>query len=192
MIKRVALAVLVALVPILTACGADDDPPAPPPAPATASGPLVVQTVNGSGCAAGSATTAAGPDDVAVNYGAFTVTAGGAGFRKFCQLAVVVTPGAGKQAVATTADHAGTATLPGAGAGTVKTTYYVTAGTDLGATTSALAAPTWSAEQATPDAVVGPCGGAVNLNVKTELNVTGAGSSATLSASNFHFDFRDC
>jgi hypothetical protein len=163
------------------------------PSPARAATPsLTVQTVNGTGCPAGTAATTSSSSDVTATYTAFTVSAG-AGGRKVCQLNVLVRPGAGSQAVVTNANHVGAATLPAGTSGTVKTTYYVTAGSNLAVTSSPLTAPSWDVNQAPPaNSVVTACGTDVALNIKTEVTVTGTGSSAAAQSSAVHVTWQTC
>lgn len=193
------LAALTLALPV-AACG-NGDPATkpttatPPTAVARKAAPtdgLTVQTANGTGCPAGTVTTTVSDNDVAATFDAFTVTAGGTGFRKVCQLNVLVHPGAGKQAVVTKATYAGSATLPGSSTGKVKTSYYVTGGPDYGSASSNLTAPTWAVDQDAPAATVTACGADVALNVKVELSVSGAGSTATVTAGSVHVDWQDC
>lgn len=155
--------------------------------------PLTVQTVNGNGCPAGTTTSGATADQVSVDYTAFSVTAGGTGFRKACVLNVLVHPGAGQLMEVTTAHHEGSATLPTGASGTVKTTYYVTGGPNLVSTSSALAAPSWAVDQPVSTGVVStPCGADVALNIKAELQVSGTGSSAAAQSSVVTFVTNAC
>jgi hypothetical protein len=190
MIKTLTLGAVLAATVALTACATTQ---ATTPRTAVASSPsLTVQTANGTGCPAGTVATTTSSSDVTATYTAFTVTAG-VGGRKACQLNVLVHPGANNQAVVTNANHVGTATLPAGASGTVKTTYYVTAGTNLAVTSSPLAAPSWNVNQAPPTStVVTACGTDVALNVKTELTVTGTGAQAAAQSSDVHVDWQSC
>jgi hypothetical protein len=198
--KALTALALTAAVVLATAGCTDDTPVATPTvvpptsaAPRTLTAPLTVQTANGTGCPAGTVTTGVTATEVTADYTAFSVTAGGTGFRKACQLNIAVHSDAGKQAQVTSAHHEGVAVLPTGTSGTVKTTFYVTAGQTLAAPSSSLTAPTWSVDQTLPSgAVLTPCGTDVALNVRTDLTVLGAGTSATAAKSVISFQWSDC
>lgn len=189
-----ALAVTSVSLLLAAGCSSNSDADqAAKSAPAkTAPHTLTVQSVNGSGCPATTASAATGPNDVVVDYTAFQVTSGATTGRKNCQINVGVSPGDGSRAAISAADHAGTATLPGSAPSRIKTTYYVTAGTDLGVTQSALSAPSWFVSQPAPATVVTDCGADVALNVNVELAVGGSGATAAAEISAVHVDWQAC
>lgn len=190
MIKRAALALTATLTLALTACSdaKDSDAQTANPPAKTAGHSLTVQTINGSGCPATTATTATGDADVVASYTVFQVTSG----RKNCQINVLVSPGDGNQAAVTTAEHGGTATLPAGSKSRVTTTYYVTAGSDLGKTQSDATAPAWFVSQQAPATVVTECGKDVALNINTEVAVAGSGATVTAELTGVHVDWRSC
>jgi len=190
MIKALAMSLL-AVSPLTAVCS--DTATDAHPVVADLAPSLSVQTVNGSGCAPSTVTTTASANDVTAAYTGFAVTAGGTNNRKVCQFNVLVHPGAGQQAVVDTANHTGTATLPAGTSGTVSTTYYVTAGSNLAVTSSPLTAPSWNVNQPTPaGSVVTACGTDVALNIKVELKVSGAGSAAAANTSDVHVNWQNC
>ena len=194
MSRRVAVVAAVSLLFALPACSADksDNEQAAKTPAKTGAQTLTVQSVNGTGCPASTATTATGPDLVVVSYSAFQVTSGSLTGLKSCQVNVLVSPGAGYQAAVTATEHSGTATLPGSVASRIWTTYYITAGSNLAVTKGTLSDPSWYVNQAAPATVVTPCGQDTALNVKADLGVGSPGASASAAGSTVHFDWRSC
>lgn len=182
--SRLLVAVL-AFVLAATGCGTDSDK-----ASATQSfvAPTVtVNTINGTGCPAGTATGTVLPDGagVQVTYTAFTAKAGTGStsteFRRNCQLNVTLA-GAGQTYKVSTAAHVGLVNAPAGGTVLQRGAYYLQGDpsgapadhTDVGP----IAGP-WTVTDTDP--YTAPCGSTRNLNVNTELRVSTPGPAASLS-----------
>jgi hypothetical protein len=146
-----------------------------------------VQTVNGSGCPAGSTTVTAAPDNTSFTVGyADYVASAGAGakptdFRKNCQLSLRINVPQGFTYAVARADYRGHARLA-RGVTARQNAYYYFMGTAPTAETSEEFAGPFAGGWATTDRtdvatlVYAPCGAQVSLNMNTELKVDASGS----------------
>jgi hypothetical protein len=171
-----------ALVPGIASA---DDAAAPPTGKVT----LAVNTVNGSGCPAGTATVTMLPDNTGfkITYSAFRAEDGGTAattdFRKNCQVNLDVSiPGGFTFAVAS-ANYFGKAYLQSGTTALERSNYYYQGSSENNYIEHAINGPlngTWRVNDVTADAdlVWSPCGEVRNLNINTELRVN-AGTSTT-------------
>jgi hypothetical protein len=158
---------------------------APPSTPVTVS----VQTVNGSGCPAGTAAVTMMPDNTCfrITYSDFIARAGGTApatdFRKNCQVNLLVYIPQGFTFAVARADYQGRLRL-GAGASALeRSNYYYQGSSDDNYVDHPINGPgsgTWHTVDVTDDQelVYAPCGAVRGLNINTELRVD-AGTATT-------------
>lgn len=153
---------------------------------------LDVQTVNGSGCPAGTANVRMQPDNTGfkITYSAFTARDGGSAtpteFRKNCQVNLLVHIPQGFTFAVARADYQGRLRLAAGATALQRTNYYYQSTPDNNYVDHTFSGPyngTWHTIDATAeqDLVYSPCGEARSLNINTELRVD-AGASTTTSA----------
>ncbi|WP_255949285.1 DUF4360 domain-containing protein [Streptomyces odontomachi] len=152
---------------------------------------MSINTVNGSGCPAGTAAVAASADNTAftVTYSDYLAQAGGGTSatesRKNCQLSLNVSVPQGFTYAIASADYRGYAYL-GSGASLVqKASYYFMGSSETSSSTHQINGPlddNWHTNDSTnyADLVWAPCGVTRNFNINTELRVS-AGSSGETS-----------
>lgn len=155
---------------------------------------LDVQSVNGSGCPAGTADVVAMSDNTGfrVTYREFIARAGGAAastdFRKNCQLNVLVHIPQGFTFAIASADYRGRARLESGASALQRTNYYFQGSADNNfvdhSFNGPLSAP-WSTTDETPVAelVYAPCGEVRSLNLNTELRVYEGTANANKTSS---------
>ncbi|AGL17584.1 DUF4360 domain-containing protein [Actinoplanes sp. N902-109] len=147
-----------------------------------------VQTVNGSGCPAGTAAVTMQPDNTGfrITYSDFIARAGGSAspvdFRKNCQVNLLVHIPQGFTFAVARADYQGRARLADGATALERSNYYYQSSPDnnyadhyvYGAYSG-----TWHTVDATPvtELVYGPCGETRSLNVNTELRVDPGGAT---------------
>ncbi|WP_215449649.1 DUF4360 domain-containing protein [Streptomyces sp. ATCC 21386] len=153
---------------------------------------VVIKTINGSGCPAGTAGATVSPDNstLTVKYDAYTARAGGnAGpteARKNCQLVLDVKAPASYTYALFGLDHRGHASLPAGATATIKSDYYFQGTTDDVLQSHPLTGPyedDWAVSDSVPEnrLVWAPCGSQRYLNVNTSLRVrAGSGNSASV------------
>ncbi|MBQ0985660.1 DUF4360 domain-containing protein [Streptomyces sp. F63] len=156
---------------------------------------LSVNTVNGSGCPAGTAAVAVSPDNTAftVTYSDYLAQVGvGASptdFRKNCQLNLdVIVPQGFTYAIAKV-DYRGYGYLEDGAAGLQKASYYHQGSSETSTTSRTFNGPfdnNWqaSASKEYAELVWAPCGVKRNFNINTELRVDG-GDSDTKNTTSF-------
>ncbi|MER5494783.1 DUF4360 domain-containing protein [Streptomyces sp. LE64] len=176
-------ALIAAVIPAQSATASVTTPSAPPPGKVT----VDVVTVNGSGCRAGTAAVATSPGNTAftVTYSDYLAQAGGAssptGFRKNCQLNLLVHVPQGFTYAVTSVDYRGFASLQPGATGVQKASYYFQGASDTTSRTHTFNGPRaddWQATDSTDWAslVWAPCGVKRSVNVNTELRVLLGGS----------------
>jgi hypothetical protein len=164
-----------------------DEASAPPAGQVT----LDVQTVNGSGCPAGTATVSMQPDNTGfrIKYTDFRAEDGGnadpTAIRKNCQVNLLVHIPQGFTFAVARADYTGRAHLEAGATALERSNYYFQGSSDNSYADHTFAGPldgTWRATDitATADLVFAPCGVTRSLNINTELRVD-AGASAAKS-----------
>lgn len=171
--------------------------PAPAPADPPPSNRVVidVDTVNGSGCPAGTAAVATAGDNTAftVTYSDYLAQVGvGArptDFRKNCQLSLHIHTPQGFTFAISKADYRGFASLAHGATGLQRATYYFMGESPSSFVNHTFTGPlvdNWQTTDATAEAalVYAPCGEDRNLNVNTELRV-GAGTSDPAKSTSF-------
>lgn len=186
---------------------------APPPSDKIV---IDVATVNGSGCAPGSAAVAVAPDNTAftVTYSSYLAQVGvGAkptDFRKNCQIVLVVHVPQGFTYAIAGADYRGFASLASGATGLERANYYFQGDPETGYVEHNLSSPMsddWETTDNTPVAslVYAPCGEERDFDINTELRV-GAGTSDPSKTTSFvemdstdgsinttyHFDWKTC
>jgi hypothetical protein len=149
---------------------------------------VVVNTINGTGCPANTATATVLPDGAGIQVAytsAFTAKAGTGStplqFRRNCQLNITLTSTDQRYTVST-ANHQGSVTLPVGGVALQRNTYYLqgdSIGTPVDHTANGPLSEAWSVTDTSPFAA--PCGTTRNLNINMELRVTSPGPAASLS-----------
>ena len=165
-----------------------DDASAPPAAGQVT---LEVQTVNGSGCPAGTATVAMQPDNTGfrIKYTDFRAEDGGTAeptaIRKNCQVNLLVHIPQGFTFAIARADYVGRLHLESGATALERSNYYFQGSSDNNYADHAFAGPldgAWRATDITAaaDLVYAPCGVTRSLNINTELRVA-AGASAAKS-----------
>ncbi|MCC3650431.1 MULTISPECIES: DUF4360 domain-containing protein [Streptomyces] len=156
---------------------------------------LSVNTVNGSGCPAGTAAVAVSPDNTAftVTYSDYLAQVGvGASptdFRKNCQLNLDVYVPQGFTYAIAKVDYRGYGYLEDGATGLQKASYYHQGSSDTGTTSRTFKGPfdnNWQASVSKEygELVWAPCGVKRNFNINTELRVDG-GDSDTKSTTSF-------
>lgn len=165
--------------------------PAAPSTPVT----IAVQTVNGSGCPAGTTTVTAQSDNTGfkISYTDFIARAGGGAattdFRKNCQVNLLVSIPQGFTFAIARADYYGRARLADGASALVRSNYYYQSSSDNSYVDHTFDGPyngTWHTIDVTDEAnlVYGACGEVRSLNVNTELRVdAGTATSTTNSIS---------
>lgn len=196
MMRAVRRVALVAVLVLTAACSSNDGP-------AVASTPTVtVATALGSGCPAGTVTTAVVGTTITAVYTAFTAQAGTgvplAQNRRNCQFNIqIVSPG--QRFSVTSVEEHGTISLPAGGTALQSTNYFLQ-GNSANApvdhpATGPLSGP-WDQTDNAPFAA--PCGNTKNLNVNVQLKVASPGPAASLTlngptaGTTIHLAFTDC
>ncbi|MEV6956303.1 DUF4360 domain-containing protein [Streptomyces sp. NPDC051183] len=211
MLRRLTVGAMVAALSALAAAPAQADAAYVPPGRIT----VDVVGINGSGCPQGTANVVAASDNTA-----FTVTysnylaqagagAGGAEFRKNCQLALRINVPQGYTYAIARADYRGFAHLQRGAFGQERANYYFQGSAQTARTTHQFNGPytdNWQATDRTEyeDLAWAPCGEQRNLNVNTELRVyAGTSNPQALSLMSmdstdgsvntvYHFAWREC
>jgi uncharacterized protein DUF4360 len=161
---------------------------APPSAPVT----VAVQTVNGSGCPAGTASVAMLPDNTGfrITYSDFIARAGGnvpaTDFRKNCQVNLLVYIPQGFTFAVARADYWGKLRLAAGASALERSNYYYQGSSDDNYVDHPISGPTagtWHTVDVTDNAelVYAPCGAVRSLNINTELRVDAGPAAATTS-----------
>jgi len=187
--KWVTLATVITLsalsLPSAAFGAADADAVAPPGAQIT----LELQTVNGSGCPAGTATAWMLPDNTGfrINYGSFVASDGGSSspteFRKNCQVNLLVHIPQGFTFAIARADYWGRAHLEPGATALERSNYYFQGSSGNNYVDHGFSGPlngNWRATDitATADLIYSPCGATRSLNINTELRVDAGYSSS--------------
>jgi hypothetical protein len=150
---------------------------------------LDVQTVNGSGCPAGTANVAMLSDNTGfkITYTAFRAEDGGTAdptdFRKNCQVNLLVHIPQGFTFAVARADYWGKAHLESGATALERSNYYYQGSSENNYVDHTFAGPldgTWRATDITQaaDLVYAPCGVVRSLNINTELRVNSGTSTA--------------
>ncbi|WP_067452056.1 DUF4360 domain-containing protein [Actinomadura macra] len=158
----------------------------PPPGRIT----VQVNTVNGSGCRAGTAAVAASSDNTSftVTYSDYLAQAGGdskpTDFRKNCQLSLAVHIPQGFTYAIASADYRGFASLADGASGVERANYYhqgLPQTSSISHTVKGKYSDNWQFTDRTPVAelVWKPCGEDRNFNINTELRVDKGSSNET-------------
>jgi uncharacterized protein DUF4360 len=188
--KWVTLATVITLSALSdpgSALGASAEPSVAPGGQIT----LELQTVNGSGCPAGTASATMLPDNTGfrINYTSFIVQDGGAApatdIRKNCQVNLLVHIPQGFTFAIAGADYWGRARLEPGATALERSNYYFQGSSDNNYADHSFSGPLnggWRTSDvtATADLVYAPCGVVRGLNINTELRVD-AGTSARTS-----------
>lgn len=175
---------------------------------------IAVETVNGSGCPAGSATVTPSADNTSftVTYDDYVARAGGAAkpteFRKNCQLSLLINLPQGFTFAIARADYHGELKLARTATAQQNAYYYLMGTSPTAEARSTFAGPrdgSWHTSTVAEAAalVYANCGAQVNLNVNTELRVNaGEADKSTnyisMDASKgsirtvFHFSWKQC
>jgi len=151
---------------------------------------VTVQTVNGSGCPAGTAAVAMQPDNTGfkISYTDFIARAGGSApptdFRKNCQVNLLVHIPQGFTFAIARADYYGRARLADGATALERSNYYYQSSPDNNVVDHNFDGPfsgTWHTIDATEDTelIYGACGAVRGLNINTELRVDAGSSSST-------------
>ncbi|SDZ15808.1 protein of unknown function [Micromonospora pattaloongensis] len=147
-----------------------------------------VQTVNGSGCRAGTATATTAPDNTSfsVAYDDFVAQAGGStratDSRKNCQINLRVHLPQGFTFAIAQADYRGYAGLAAGATGAQLAHYYFTGSAATAESSHSFAGPmdaAWHTTDRTEVAVYARCGADALFNINTELRVDAGPSGAT-------------
>ena len=161
-----------------------------------------VVAVNGSGCPANTAAVATAPDNTAftVTYSNYLASVGvgstPTGFRKNCQLTVLVHTPAGFSFAVEQADYRGFADLAAGASGMERANYYFQGSPKTAIVSHSFNGPfgdDWEAVDTTDAAslVFAPCGMERDLNINTELRVSGGTSNASTTTSFMTMDSTD-
>ncbi|TDD23031.1 DUF4360 domain-containing protein [Actinomadura sp. KC06] len=192
---RTAIAVGAALLlPTLataTAASASIDPPAADAPPVPSKVTIGVETINGSGCPAGTTkvTPSHGNTAFTVTYDKYVAWAGGGApstdFRKNCQLSVQVDAPEGYTYAVVGIESRGYAHLEAGATAVRRTNYYFQGNSESQTVTHTLKGPfdddwRFADKTDTQGRIFKPCGKDRNLNINTELRVD-AGDSAKSS-----------
>lgn len=170
-----------------------------------------VVTVNGSGCPLGTTAVAVAPDNTAftVTYSNYLAqTGGGASVldrRKNCQLSLLVHVPSGFTYAVAQADYRGYAYLQRGATALEKANYYFMGDSANSSVSHNITGPwddNWQATDAVDAAalVFAPCGVTRNLNVNTELRVSGGTGSSYITMDStdasvstiYHFAWKKC
>ncbi|MGP4110754.1 DUF4360 domain-containing protein [Streptomyces sp. 4N509B] len=160
-----------------------------------------IETINGSGCPAGTAAVAVNADNTAftVTYSDYLAIAGGgasaADFRKNCQLSLTVDVPAGFTYAISTVDYRGYASIADGASGFQQASYYYMGESQTTSSNTTFQGPyddNWHTNDTTEwaELVWAPCGEQRNLNVNTELRVY-RGSSPSSAVSLMTMDSTD-
>jgi hypothetical protein len=180
-----ASVIVLSALSLSTPASADDTTSAPPSGQIT----LDVQTVNGSGCPAGTASVAMLPDNTGfrINYSSYLAEDGGStdptAFRKNCQVNLLVHIPQGFTFAVSRADYWGRAHLEAGATALERANYYFQGSSDNTYVDHPFAGPydgTWRATDitATADLIYAACGVTRSLNINTELRVDSGSSTA--------------
>jgi hypothetical protein len=161
---------------------------APADAPPSDQITLDVQTVNGSGCPAGTASAYMLPDNTGfrIYYNSFVASDGGSAsptdYRKNCQVNLLVHIPQGFTFAIARADYWGRAHLEAGATALERTNYYFQGTSENNYSDHTFGGPlngTWRATDvtATADLVYSPCGVTRSLNINTELRVDAGASN---------------
>ncbi|MFY1674219.1 DUF4360 domain-containing protein [Plantactinospora sp. WMMB334] len=173
---------------------------------------ISVETVNGSGCPAGTAKVNTAADNTAftISYSDYFVLAGAGAkpteSRKNCQLSLRVQIPQGFTFAVTQVDHQGFAYLQRGADGSQHSHYYFMGTSPTTSVAHEFTGPYTGGWQTTDRAaglVYAPCGQERNLNVNTELRVDAGGSESGTSfmamdqsrgsvRSVYHLSWREC
>ena len=167
-------------------------------------------SLNGSGCPADEQSdpvvTRVGEASLRIKFDGMDASVGPytdpVDFRKNCLASIEVSVPDGYAFTISGAAYAGDAKLEAGLTGTQRASYYIQGESDTTVRTHPFTGP-YSADWDTldsftvEDAVWSPCGGQRNINVNTELRITGSKPKTTNSMSlgpelNFSFAFRTC
>jgi hypothetical protein len=171
-------------------------------APPSGTVAIDVVSVNGSGCPANTAAVAAAPDNTSftVTYSNYLAQVGvGAtptDFRKNCQLTVLVHTPQGFSFAVEKADYRGFADLVGGASGSERANYYFQGSPKTAVVVHNFNGPLfndWEATDMTDTAslVFSPCGQDRDLNINTELRVSGGSSNIATTTSFLTMDSTD-
>ncbi|BFU41789.1 DUF4360 domain-containing protein [Krasilnikovia sp. MM14-A1004] len=188
--RLLTLATAIALTTLSLPSPAQAEDSVPPGGQVT----LDVQTVNGSGCPAGTAWVSMQPDNTGfrIYYSNFRASDGGSSnptdIRKNCQVNLLVHIPQGFTYAIARADYWGRAHLEPGATALERTNYYLQGSSDNNYADHYFAGPFnggWHTVDITSAAslVWAPCGVTRSLNVNTELRVDAGSSSATSSIS---------
>jgi hypothetical protein len=180
---------------------------APPTAPVT----VDVNTVNGSGCPAGTATVRMLSDNSGfrVAYRDFVARDGGnaapTDIRQNCQVNVTIHIPQGFTYAIASADYRGQASLQNGASALHRTNYYFQGSSDNNVFDHVFAGPfrgTWRSSDSTPftELVFAPCGVDRSLNINTELRVNSPVGASWISMRSSdgdvdtiaHFSWKQC
>lgn len=183
----------------------------PTVAPPSGKVTLSVQTVNGSGCPAGSFAVAVSPDNTAftVTYSDYTAQVGpgvsATARRKNCQINLLVNVPGGFTYAISQVDLRGYASLAKGASALEQASYYFMGTSPTGYISHTVSGPmddNWQFTDAAESAslVYAPCGEQRNLNVNTELRVSGSGASSFITMDStdgsvstiYHFAWKKC
>jgi hypothetical protein len=153
---------------------------------------VAVQTVNGSGCPAGTASATMLPDNTGfrITYSSFIARAGGGvpatDFRKNCQVNLLVYIPQGFTFAVARADYWGRLRLAAGASALERSNYYYQGSSDDNYVDHPISGPvsgTWHTIDVTDDSelVYAPCGAVRSLNINTELRVDAGSATATTS-----------
>jgi len=157
-------------------------------APAPSSVVVDVVTVNGSGCPAGSASvTSVGATGFRISFDGYVAWTGPSAavtdFRKNCQFSLAIEVPEGWQYAVIQGEQSGFAWLAAGVTAVQRTSYYFQGSSATTAASHTFTGP-YAGSWRTTDIVdvaslnYSPCGGGVNLNINTEVRISG-GPSAT-------------
>jgi hypothetical protein len=173
---------------------------------------ISVETVNGSGCAAGTARVSTAADNTAftVSYSDYYVLAGDGArpteSRKNCQLSLRVQIPQGLTFAVAQVDLQGFAHLQRGATGSQHSHYYFMGTSPTAQTSHEIAGPytdEWRTSDRAAALVYAPCGEARNLNINTELRVNAGDSDSGTNfmamdttrgsvRSVYHLSWREC
>jgi len=139
-----------------------------------------VETVNGSGCPAGTTSVDVAPDNTSfeVNYSNYRAEVGDGAkptdFRKNCQLNLALRIPAGFTFAIAEADYSGYAHLRSGATGLQKASYYFQGSSSTASISHEFTGPlrgVWHVSDVAAALIYSPCGGERNLNINTQLRV---------------------
>ncbi|MGI5212449.1 DUF4360 domain-containing protein [Plantactinospora sp. CA-290183] len=151
---------------------------------------ISVETVNGSGCPAGTTNVNTAADNTAftVSYSNFLAEAGPAAkpvdSRKNCQLNLAVRVPAGFTYAIARVEHQGFAHLQNGATGQQLAHYYFTGTSPTAHVSHEFSGPytgDWQTSDQAAALIYAPCGSQRNLNINTELRVDGGHSDSATS-----------